>query len=211
MTATITRETAQGLVTEIQAALAPIEKKYGVALACESTRFAAGTFTTRIEGRPAGQETKEQQETREQRERYQRNAGALRLPPLGSEFAINRETYLIRGMKRATKNNIVIERKRDAKIFVCPHIQLPKTKTAPTMPLADFVKAVNALQQAEVNRLNTEPGRVFGAAFHPYPEITLKHYHAEGMTPHETIDSITAEAEAEGRAEARASQFRSFK
>ncbi len=205
MTTTITRETAQGLVTDIQAALAAVEKKYGITLACESTRFGDNTFTTRIEGRPAGLETKEQQETREQRERYQRNAGSLRLPPLDSEFAINRETYQIRGMKRAAKNNIVIERKRDARSFVCPHIQLPRTKTDPTMPLTEFVNAVNTLQQAEVNRINAEPGRVFGAAFHPYPEIMLKHYHADGMTPHETISSIAAEAEAEGRAEALAS------
>lgn len=205
MTATITRETAQGLVTETQAALAPIEKKYGITLACESTRFAADTFTTRIEGRPAGLETKAQQETREQRDRYQRNAGSLRLPPLDSEFTINRETYLIRGMKRAAKNNIVIERKRDTQIFVCPHIQLPRTNTEPTMPLTEFVKAVNALQQAEANRINAEPGRVFAAASHPYPEIMLKHYHAKGMTPAETVDSIAAEAAAEGHAEARAS------
>lgn len=205
MITTITREIAQALSHDIQAALGPIEKKYGITFTTESTRFAADAFTTRIEGRPAGLETKEQQKIREQREHYQRNAALLRLPPLDSQLTINRETYLIRGMKQAAKNNIIIERARDAKTFVCSHLQLPKPKTPPATPLAVFVKDVNDLQAAEVKRINAEPGRVFGAAFHPYPEIMLAHYHAEGMSPQETLDSIAAEAEAESRAEARAS------
>lgn len=120
-------------------------------------------------------------------------------------MTLGREVFLIRGMKRAAKNNILLERKKDGKRFVAPHTQLPTQRVAPALSLTDFVSAVNALQQAECARLNAAPGRVFGAAFRPYPEIMLKAYHAAGLTPQQTLDSIAAEAEAEGRAEALAS------
>lgn len=205
MPTVITRDLARDLSEDIKAALAAVASKHGVTLECGSVRYSAERFTAKLDGRPAGMESQEQQETREQRDRYQRNIGVLGLPPLDSEVTLSRVVYLIRGMKRAAKNNIVLERKKDGKVFVGPHTELPRQSVAPALSLTDFVSAVNTLQQAECARLNAAPGRVFGAAFHPYPEIMLKAYHAAGLTPQQTLDSIAAEAESELRAEARMS------
>lgn len=201
----ITRTSALALREDIVAALAVIGAKHGVTLECSSGSFAADRFTAKIEGRPAGGETKDQQEAREQRALYQRNIGVLGLPPLDSEVTIGREVYLVRGMKRAVKNNLVLERKKDGKVFCGPHTGLPRPKAAPTLALADFVTVVNALHKAECDRLNAAPGRLFGAEFHPYSEIMLKSYHAEGMSPQQTLDSIAAEHEAELEFESKAS------
>lgn len=192
-----TRENLKTLRTEIDAALLAIAQKHGFTMGIGSINFFADRFTCKIEARVVGAESEEVV-------RYRQNAVFYRLPELNSEVKLGCDIFLVRGMKSRGKNNILIERQRDGKSFVCPHTEI-QLKVAPSMTLADFTTAVNALQKAEVDRINAQPGKLFGAAYHAYPEAMLAYYHKTGMTPQEAIDAIKAEAEAEGRAEALAS------
>lgn len=194
----ITKQLLKELRAEVNAALAPLGAKYGITLTAGNATYLTESFTIKLEGSVIGAASPEET-------LYNKNVAFLRLPPLGTEFTLRRDKYIIKGMKPRGMNNILIERVKDAKGFVCPHTSLPRTKAAPTLTLDAFVVAVNDLQKAEVEKINTPPGQIFGAAYHPYPKTMLAHDHADGLTPAEVLENIAAEAEAELRAEARAS------
>jgi len=189
---------ANALRTDLDAALASLGKIYALQLAVGGFTFWPDRITLKVEGLTSGGKSKEQ-------ELYEANAGWMGLPPFGCDVTIGREVFVIKGMKARGKNNILMERKKDGKGFVCPAASLPKVKTAPTMPLAEFVAAVQVLQKGECDRLNADKTRIFGAEFLPYPESMLAIYHREGGTPAQALADIAAEAEAEARFEARAS------
>lgn len=194
----ITKELLKALREDLTKAVIQIGVKYGVTLKVGNANYSTDSFTFKLEGLVVGGKNLEH-------ELYEQNATWMGLPPYGSEVTIGRETYIVKGMKPRGKNSIQIERKKDGKLFVCAPIQLPKVKAAPVMPLAEFMTAVNAIHKAECDKANADKKGMFGAMFIPYTETMLSTYHKEGRTPAQTIADIEAEAEAEGRFEARAS------
>ena len=70
------------------------------------------------------------------------------------------------------------------------------------MNLTEFTAAVNALQKREVDKLNADSKRLFGASFHPYSAKMVEYYYSQGLTASETLEEINCHCEAEGRAEA---------
>ena len=73
------------------------------------------------------------------------------------------------------------------------------------MNLTEFTAAVNALQKREVDKLNADSKRLFGASFHPYSEGMMRYYHSQGLTAEEVLEEIHSQCQAEGWAEARGS------
>lgn len=193
----ITREMLNALRGDLEAALAPIAQKYGLTLETGHATYSANRFSMKIEGVLQGSKS-------EEAERYEASAKWMRLPPLGSEVTVSGEKFVTKGLKSRGKNTVIIERVRDGKEFVCP-VASVAIKSAPTMSLTEFTKAVNDLSRAECERLNAKPNKVFGAEHVDYPEAMLAMYHKDGKTPQETINILVASIAAEGRAEARAS------
>ena len=76
------------------------------------------------------------------------------------------------------------------------------SKTAQPLSLAAFVMQTNALNNKEVQDANRDSGNPFGSAMIPLSTSMLEYYWKEGYTPQKALDTINAEAEAEGRAEA---------
>lgn len=181
----------------IDAALLPIARKFGITLQTGNISYLDTRFTIKLEGAQIGAKTKEQ-------DLYDRNFNLMKLPARDSEFEREGCLYIVRGLKSRGKNRVLIERKQDNKVFVCPLSFIPRTTPNPVLPLAEFIKAVNDLDKAECDGINAGKP-LFWAEHIPLPEVILKDYHAKGLTPEETILSIRQEAEAELRAEAAAS------
>lgn len=193
----LTRASLKSLSDAILAAVQQVAEDHGVEIALGAGSFTETNFSLKLEGKLKGALSLEAQFYDDNRARY-------RLPPRGTEFTIGSEVYVTTGLKSRGKNCVLIQRKSDGAAFVCPPSQVPSEERKPTMPLADFVKAVNDLDKAQCEAINKKGGP-FGAMHVEFPEVMLKHYHEQGLTPQETLDAIAAENEAEMRAEARAS------
>lgn len=205
MTTTITREMLKRFRKDLDVTLAPLAERYGITLEAGSSTFLDDTFTIKVQGRTANAKSQSQLDA----ELYDQNAAFYGLPPRGTEVKLGCDTFIIVGMCRAPKNNIVIHRKRDGREYRCSRTQLPRssntTAPTPTLSLEEFTAQVNALEKAAVDRLNADPTKLFGAAHIPYPPQVLAIYHTAGLTPQQALDRMAADAAAEMRAEARAS------
>lgn len=202
----ITREFLRTLRTELDTVIRGIALQHGVDLSVGDASFGATDFTFKLEGKLAGTPAPDAV-------RYTENSARLGLPPLGTEVTFNRVKYAVTGLKaRISKSCVIITRVADGKVFNCSLDMLKVAaelagalpKPVATLSLADFVREVNALNRAEVDKLKAKGG-MFGAECHPLPDYLLKHYHEQGLTPAETLRQLEAESEAEGRAEALAS------
>lgn len=193
----ITPKMLEALRLDLDAAMKPIAAKYGIELTSGNASYQSSSFSLKVAGKVCGAKSQEAV-------RYEQNEKWMNLPPLGSDVTIGRDVFTIDGMKARGEKCILITRKKDGKNFVCGVSNLPRKKTPPTLSLVDFVAEVNRISKAECKGDKTS-GKLFPLVHIPLPEVMLKHYHEEGMTPQETMDSINTESAAEGRAEALAS------
>lgn len=197
----LTKDKLNAIRDDLDAALAEIGKKHGFTMNTGKITYASDSFTAKIEALAVGAKT-------DNEKRYEATCDLYHLPPLNTVLEYAKRTFKIIGMTSRSK----VELEAGGKTFTAPIDGIAKAasaaglvKRAPTLTLEQFVVQVNALQKAEVEKINANPKKLFGAAYHPYSESMLKLYHEAGHTPTETIDIIWREAEAENRAEARAS------
>ena len=109
MATEITKDLLRSFRADLDAALAPLTKKYGLSSlkAGSATYSAGGTFTMKVEGLADGGIDKDA-------ERYNANRSWLELPPLGTKFLVRGSEDTIIGLTKGTK----VITKRGEKKFV---------------------------------------------------------------------------------------------
>ena len=109
----ITKEMLRSLREDVNEALAPVAKKYGITLTMGRTSYLDQSFTSKLEGQVLGGQSRAEVEY----ETYQSLYG---LPNLNESIMIEGEEFITTGFKnRAKKNKVMVKRLRDNKGFVC--------------------------------------------------------------------------------------------
>jgi len=109
---------------DIDSALQAVASKHNLAsLKCGSVAYTMTTFSFKLDGLAAGGKTVEAQ-------RYESNAAALKLPPLGATVQSGLHTYKTVGLN-TTGSKVYVERIPDGKPFLVPTIIVQRTAVTP--------------------------------------------------------------------------------
>lgn len=108
---TIDRETLKRFRVDLDNALKPLEKKYGLRLAPGNTTFLHDRFTMKVEALLNGAKTVEEN-------LYEMKMVQYGLPVLGSLVTIRGEAFVVKGMRPKT-HKVVIQKRGEDKTVLC--------------------------------------------------------------------------------------------